>query len=496
MVKWWQYCGLVLACAVLFAGCSSGPNSNNPPGVQLTTPVEDSTKPSSIGGTIFTLSGSMIDQAYAASVTLSGKADAGQDYATSTLSRIRGGYQFVNVPPGVYTVTAQAHAAYDATLIISGSIGGVRARGNIPTLMANVLVGDPTQATTLVGVVRQNGQPASGAIVSVDITAYTTGYAQGNWTDKVAVILSQTAGSDGSYRFVVPTSGLHYYLAAHSDTSMVANLPELTGLTAGATLNNDFALATALPPSYSRIIPDIVAATLPAPTADASRAVHITQLALARALHAPATRLAHLERVAATPRPVTRDLGSIVENDLYWTLPDNDVGVRGFHVYRAAVSTGPFTLLGSANDPYLLFFFDNDPTLTWTQHYYYTIANYAANGQTSAPSSIIGVQPLAPITVTGPADGQTVVQATAAVSWQPVPGALAYTVLVFRDLPTYNALPALEPVVHTQNEIQQNMSTLPAGTYWWTVSACNAVDPNVATAASYSAYRKMIITAP
>ena len=49
----------------------------------------------------------------------------------------------------------------------------------------------------------------------------------------------------------------------------------------------------------SEALLDIIAATLPAPTAEASNQVMITRLAAARALQAPANRIAWLDKMAA-----------------------------------------------------------------------------------------------------------------------------------------------------------------------------------------------------
>ncbi len=501
--------GTVLLGAVLgLAGCggagSGSTGSTGTPPVQtpvtVQMPLEDPAKPTSIGGTVFTLSGQMIDQAYNAEIQLTGQTDAGSTYVAKTYSHIRGGYEFDNIPAGTYTLSAQVVSPYDATLVLAATISGVRARGNIPALMTNLLLGPTGNTVQFHGYVTQDNAPAANCIVSVDVSAYTTQYATGDWQDKVSLILSTNADSTGHYVIVVPTGGTDYYVAAHSDTSMVANSTDMTDIAAVDARALDFTLVDATTPSFAGISSDIVSTTLPPATSpDVVAKVRVTQLATARALHAPASRIARLEKLAAAP-PRTRAAATplpVLEDDLYWTLDTTDVGVRGFNVYRSSTRNGTYTCIGSCTDPYLLFFFDNDPGLQIGQTYYYAIASYAANGQVSKPSLPIGVTSLNSFAASGPANNAVLKQSAAVVTWPALPGAVSYMVLVFNGTqpPTFNASPANEPTILTATAVSQSLAALQPGDYWWTVSAYNTSDPNYATAASYSEYRHLTITA-
>ncbi len=461
----------------------------------LQNPAEDPTKPGSIGGTLFTLAlggatpAGIIDQANNAVVTLTGMPTAGGSFSASTRSTIRGGYQFADVPAGIYDLTATVGT-------LTGELRGVRVRGNLPTLMTNLLMSDPAQRATLSGTVTQGGLPAAEAIISVDVTAYTTEYLNGNQQDRVSVILSLTTDAAGHYTFNLPSNGLSYYLAAHSATSMVSESQEIRVLRPGDARTVDLMLVAAESPVFSRLLPDVVSATLPAPTALASERAMITRLAIARALHAPRERLTRLEQLSATRRATRagRAVTGIVENDLYWTVLQSDIGVRGFNVYRSSEGVdGPFTRIGSTYDPYQMLFFDNDPVLQVNHPMAYMVTSYAANAQESSPTTPIYASPLPPVAITAPDDGAHLPVHAATIRWDDVPGARSYLVLKFATEPSYNTLPIGTLVTHLAGDTSEMLTGLAPGDYWYSISAYDADDPNYATAAAYSAYRKITL---
>ncbi|HOF89654.1 MAG TPA: hypothetical protein PLZ36_16355, partial [Armatimonadota bacterium] len=302
-----------------------------------------------------------------------------------------------------------------------------------------------------------------------------------------------TTGADGRYRLEIPISGSTYYVAAHGDFSMVSESPVLESPPAGEKEVN-LLLDDAITPVFAPLQLDMLSATLPAPTAAAGEQALMTRLAVARALRAPADRLARLEtRARARAAGATRAAGW-VENDLYWAVLDGDVGVRGFHIYRGTDKAGPYTYAGSVNDPYLLFFFDSDPALQSLPRTYYVVTSFAANGKSSSPSRPFLAEPLPQIEATGPADGAAIPRAGAQVTWNAVEGAKSYLVTVFFNAPpSFNMSPIRTPVVYTNGQTAESFADLPPGQYWWSVSAYNTTDPNWATAATYSAYRQVTI---
>ena len=497
----------VLCCLLslgVLSGCGGvgGPGGGSgtsgiPPKSTLTNPTEDATKPSAIGGSIFTMlpppgqTPAMIDQAYQATVTLN-RSDGGGTYYAQTQSTVRGGYNFANVPPGLYTVSASVQATNATSSVVSGMVINVRARGNIPTLMTNLLLGEATSKATISGTITQNGQPAASAVVSVDIKGYTPYYLEGT-TDTVSVILSSTTDATGKYTFTVPTGALEYYIAAHNDTSAVSEMSApITSLSPGQQQQVDLSLPAATAPTFTTITLDLLSCTLPNMSAGAASQALITRLAVARSRRAAPQRIARLvSRARALSASATP--ANLIENDLYWTLPSGGTEVSGYNVYRGLAASGPFTMVGAALDPYMFFFYDNDPGLQVGIPEYYTVCSFAADGTSSQAAVPILANPLPQVVVNGPADGAIVPVKSAVVSWTAVPGAQSYLVTKFNALPTFNILPVGASVTHTAADTAETLTGLAPGDYWWSVSAYDTADPNLAHAAAFTAYRKITL---
>jgi len=496
----------LLLLIVLIVGCGGGSGTDQPKSdIDLTNALEDPTQNGSIGGSVFTMAPGpnpakptgVVDNAYNAVVTLSGVRDSGGAYTDTTTSVIRGGYRFTDVPPGIYTVSATVHAANGLDTQLTGEVSGVRVRGNIPTLMANLLLCEASRSASIEGrVLGINGQPAAGATVSIDVAGYTTDYLINPASFQVSVILSVVTDSQGRYQFRVPIDGIEYWVAAHTTNSSVAEtLVDRSSIVAGATVTlPDISLTQAVQVIHPRLWLDIVSTTLPAPTVLASEQATITRLAVARALHAPPARIQHLEQVVRAPRVATRSAGSFIENDLYWA-PDDPETIRGYHIYRGPQLTGAFTFMGSAQDPYQWYFFDNDPSLQVGVASFYTVVSYGANGLTSPPAKpVVTALPLAQINVTGPDDG-TIAAAGSPVplTWEAVSGARSYVVTKFATEPTYNAVPIGTYILHPAGATTETFNEFTPGTYYWSVSAYNTANPNDATAVTCSAYRRLIL---
>ena len=510
---------LLLVGLFVLAGCgSSNANGNGSnPAYKLTQPVQIPSQPGSIGGSIFTMAARtsdttgtvLIDSANNAVVTLTGTTATGTTITPmQTTTTIRGGYCFSSVPAGTYTVSATASSPNIAAASLSNSVSGVVVLGNIPTSMVNLLVGAANNMYTFTGTITQDGKPAGGATVSADVTAHTTAYPE-DTSALSSIVLSTTANTDGTYQIAVPAGGTDYYIASHSTTSMVAQTADLTSspppLSTTTPNVENLTLTDATTPVFADLSLDIVSATLPAPTAQASNLALMSKIAIARLRNAPQAYQTRLQqfRNGKLSTSARRVVSGIVENDLYWSLAAAtatqtyvDVGVRGFNVYRATAATAPFVLTGSLRDPYLLFFFDNDPALNDFAARYYTVTSYAANGQESPPCPAIEALPLPPISGQSPAAGSTVSLSSGAFTWAAVQGALSYVVLIYSVNPTFNDSPvtSLTPSTPTNTSEPLSGSGLTPGTYWWSVQAFNTADPNDATAASYSAYQQVVVT--
>jgi hypothetical protein len=495
----------------LLAGCGGGASNPvvtppTPDPIEFRDPVENATLPGSVGGTVFTLESQIIDQAFNAQLTLTGLTDDGQQYTARTASTVRGGYLFRDVPAGTYELTAYVKAPSNANELLVGRFTGIRVRGNIPTLMQNILLGKELQLATFTGVITRDGAPVNGAVVTIDVTAHSPALLEGDPEPEASVLISMLTDDQGRYTVQIPTGGKRYFVAAHASGSSMSESEEINLLNAGETRTVNLALSA---PEQATVFPylvlDIIAATLPAPTAEASNQVMITRLAAARALQAPANRIAWLEKMAAA-RHNTRNTGSFVENDLYWFIyyspeweaahPDLyvDPNVRGYNVYRSASVQGPYTKVGIAPDPYQQQFFDNDPALQIGNTIYYTVTSFASDGASVYASPIVA-KSLPVLTVSTPTHGQIVARADAKVHWEPVPDALSYLVLIFNKEPTYNTNPVQVRTLDA-GITESSLSSLLPGDYWVSVSAYNIDSTKIgyATAASYSTFLKVTLT--
>jgi len=255
--------------------------------------------------------------------------------------------------------------------------------------------------------------------------------------------------------------------------------------------NQDITLDNATSSRFPSVVMDLICSTLPAPTMDASEQAMITRLAVARKFKGSRNRLAQLEDRARQARTTRNTATGLIENDLYWEA-DDPSEIRGFHVYRGVQASGDYMYMGSAQDPYQWYFFDNDPALPLDAARYYTILSYGPNGLVSAPAKpAIMALPLPQISVLGPA-GPTAPAGNVEFSWAAVPNAKSYVLTIYPTEPTYNTTIYYEDV-SGGSETSATAWLASGKDYWWSVSAYNNADPNYATSISYAAYRKLTV---
>jgi len=497
-----------LTLLIVLAGCGGGP-SIKPPTINPINPLEDPTKPGSIGGTVFTLTPGpvkpegIIDQPVDAVLTLTGTPDAGGAYTDTTTSMIRGGFTFSDVPPGIYTLSGTVQAPYGSPTVLTGELNGIRVRGNIPTLMTNLVLYKADRGAVVRGTVYKDGLPAGGAIVSVELRGYPVDYLQGP-ASEVYLILSASASSApatlGQYELSLPVDGTRYFVSAYTTDSYAADIElvkqnpdDPTILLPGEVRENqDITLASGGTSVFPALTLDIVCSTLPAPTPLASEQAMITRLAVARKFPAPANHLERLEDLARRARATRTTATGLIENDLYWQTYDDVSTIHGFNVYRGVQPTGDFLYMGSAQDPLHWYFFDNDPALPLDAARFYTIASYGIGGLVSPPTTpVVMALPLAQVTVTGPADGATLPAAgNATFTWTAAPNAKSYVLTIYPTRPTYNTATYFEQI-YTESQTAASVWLNGGNEYWWSVSAYNNAEPNYATSVSYSAYRKV-----
>lgn len=475
-------------------------------GPTLTQPVEIPSAPSSIGGTLYTLAtrpgttNILLDTAYNGQVSLTGTTTNGAGYTAQTYSTIQGSYSFANVPAGTYTVSAGVHAPWDANVTLSGQITGIRTRGNIPTLMANVILGDSANTATVTGVVTRNNPlaPVSGATVVLSIVAYYPSEPQGPSTAP-AIYTSTTTDANGVYMLQVPAGAHAYYLDAFTDATLQTDGAMIEIPLPNTTSIYNLALQDATEPIFPRVYLTTVSTTLPAPTAHAAAQAQLVRRAIARSFTG-GNNGAKLPQWWQAQPLASNTASGIIENDLYWFLlsddPNNMIGsgVTGFNVYRASAPTNPFTWIGSADDTYRQTFYDNTPALQDMGARYYTVTCTAANGRHSAPAVAVTAQPLPQLTGLRPAANATVSRQTGAFTWNAVPGATSYALVLFTEEPTYNALTLDTVNLNSGLNTIEPMADIPPGDYWWCVVAVKESLPFISDSVSFSAINKVTVT--
>jgi len=504
-LRGWLLAFAGLALLIFLAGCGGGP-AVNPSTINPINPLEDATKPGSIGGTVFTLApgpmkpGGVLDQPVNAVLTLTGTPDAGGTYTDTTTSMIRGGFNFSDVPPGIYTLSGSVQAPYESPTVLTGELSGIRVRGNIPTLMTNLMLYKADRGAIVRGTVYKDGLPAGGAVVSVELR----GYLLESDNEELYCILSYTASSApatlGQYELHLPVDGTRYFVSAYTidsyanDIELLKQNPEdLTILLPGEVRENqDINITSGATSIFPSLMLDIVCSTLPAPTLQASEQAMITRLAVARKFRAPGNLVERLENQTRQARATRTTATGMIENDIYWQTNDDVSTIHGFHVYRGVQPTGDFLYMGSTQDLFNWYYFDNDPALPLDSARFYTVASYGIGGLVSPPTTpVVMALPLAQVTVTAPADGTTLPAAgNTTFSWEAVPNASSYVLTIYPTRPTYNTATYYEHI-YDGSQTSDSIPLNGGNEYWWSVSAYNNAQPNYATSISYSAYRKV-----
>lgn len=518
-----------LLAALALAGCGGGGGSIN-----LKTPVESGTI-GSISGTLYSITNGSMDipgnvQVSLAPVTMPA-GEAGWPRQTTT--NVTGSYQFADVPAGTYRVRVD-DAVNGSGLHVSGEIADVVVRGGIPTLNANLVLGPPGDVVTFNGTVRENGQPAAGATVTMEITALQ--FPENSGAGQRSVYVTTTASAQGAYSFTVPNMRFvhpkldgngnpittdggatvtteHYAITAHSATSGVADpmwyYPPIP--VSPVTVDPIVLSSVTKPAATSPTALYQMSVRLPAASMEASLQAAVARLAIARLTGAPATRIVTLQKIAdgrqsalsgATVRAASA-IG-VVENDLNWEDLQQSMDVQGYHVYRSSARSGDFIRVGTSTDPYNNVFVDNDPALPLDQPMYYTVTGYAARGIESKPMTPVKAQPLPALANVRSVDVSSEVATTTAdgeikLRWDPVAGAVGYIVMVYTKYPSFSTMP---DTVESLSSAQTSLTFTYPGVggnpidYWWIVSAFNvpASQAWAATSAAYSAFHAFTLS--
>lgn len=494
-IRWLVLSLLGLLALVAITGCGGGGTSN---GIDIRYPGGDPTKDGSISGTVAALVDGGIS--FPALATVSLERLVGGTYVSAGIadvqSSINGGYQFSDIPAGTYRVTATV-APPNAATTLTNAVAGVAVTGGRPTLMADVLVGDPNAMVTFTGLVTNQSAPIAGATVCFSIA--------GN-NDK-EIVISTTTDANGRYTLPIPNNGTSYIISAYGSNTRVYVSDPIQATTGTQTVP-DIQLETTNAPGFISPVAYVMATTLPAPTFKGYEDAATTKLAIARAANASPSRLAALE-AQATTKDVTRSMatGSILENEVIALSTSYDpLDTYGYKVFRATRQNGTFDYIGETRDGTQVLFTDNDPTLSFDTPAWYTLAAYTANGVMSKAAPPVQATPLPSIEVTG--DGNTdgtadVVTGNATLSWKGVNGARSYVVLIYTEHPGVNVTENSTLSPYAMPASKNSVTISQKGTFWWSVTAynlaCNTNNPKdlaftfEATAAAYSQFYKVTV---
>lgn len=498
---------LALLCGMLglLAGCSNSV-SGGLHDISTGEPPHAPGQPRAISGVVYTIAESpdlngtpltVIDLAQHAVITLTGN---GTFTPQVTHSMTGGSYTFTNIPPGDYQVSASVTSG--GRTLTSAPIQ-VHVDDTMPTMMANFLLRpDDIPLATISGTIAAvEGYNPPEAIVSLAVQALSKEELEGFDAKSMVITLSTTiplVQGDGTFSLQVPAGAEKYFIDVHSITSTRVESEAITNIVPSQQyiIPAPFVLTpNDSTPNYPTLTVSNTCITLPRPTQEAYQQTLAIRRAVASSLGASPAKLTRLSAMAQ--RSSTMRAGetpvSVVENDLIWGWSDawnaiRDPRVLGYHVYRAASPSATYQRIGSLHDLYQTYFVDLDQDeLRLGRTMYYTIASYSSEGR-SPISSIIVAAPLKQMT--------TAIDAQHVVQWTAVPKARAYVVTVYRESPTFNSIPEepfplVLPSTATQYDLRQ--SNLPAGTYYWTVSAYNTPDPANATAESHATCEPVIL---
>lgn len=485
---------------IFINGCggttTSGTNVDN---IKLIEQIEDPTKPSSISGSVASITNSVIDFPAGSLVEMVNQANPTIKYSTRTSTR--GGYQITDIQPGKYDI--YAYIPDKTNPILTGKLKNVILKGNIHSSMINILIGKPMDMGIIQGQVLRNGLPVPGASVTLDLTIYGIIHLE-DPTNKDGIMYLTTTYTDdaGQYRFEFPVGSQDIYLAAHSNSSKVSpsiNGIRITTFAAGAVVNQDIELATADLPVFPILEYDIFSTTLEKATIENVQAA----LAFTRA-NAEKTRSIRMANIAdrmmkRLKRNITAT--SFVENDVFWTVQNTDIGTLGFDVYRGDTLIGDYQKVGNCDDPFMTYYFDSDPALVSKAITYYRVRSYGANNKYSPiSSSVVSASPLPAFTDLLPANNAIVKKDVLngyKISWPRIAGAKSYMIAVYSQEPISNAIPPTFIRKDDNGEpIQECNLTGEYGDYWWIIAAYDKpqLETTSSFAGSFSTYRKLTLT--
>jgi len=452
-----------------------------------------------------------------------------------TTTKHDGVYSFLDIPNGNYNITASL--TIDG-VTYTGEIKNIVVRGSLTTAMSNILLFNQNSgnAITFRGKVTDNvnGNAVVGATVNMEVGMPKYGgndpdsddhYLKNHGTNCdcfEAMIFTTTTDSNGDYSFKAPKNdgSTTYFLSARYKNSVVSEL-QIASPSDDNVKNISLAVYEELEMPTQEIA-YICAYTLKTEEnlskSSSSSTVKSADIlaAYAKANKIKGKNLETINKAVAKrnsadvtmPTVASSKIGDgyFVEMDLMWqwAVDNGSLGnVYGYNIYRGSSANGNFYKIMQIADPYLLAFYDLDPTLEINVPVYYTITSYGAFNKESLSSVSVSAQAMGTVNITSP---DVVNESNRTLSWNTLSEANSYTVFIYKS----NTMPSLN-IDYVRSEILTSYQSpqldllkdswavgggkLTAGTYWVAVVASDAVYGSglLPFKLSYSGFKKFII---
>lgn len=408
-----------------------------------------------------------------------------------------GTYVFENVPPGTYAI--QARKVFGDGSEPTGSRGRVVVpQGGGRVMTADVGVALPGTTGSVAGTIIDDlSRPVEGATVYADL-----GF----------MVVSTVTDANGQYAiFDLPPRQTFIVASKDSYLNAAAEVLPVVGQETMVSLRIQFEFRHQARFPRAPEIDGAQALTFPRPEDVQASAYLAIRAELAARSGLPPThpRRAMFEalrkaRLLAGTR-FFPPAGTNIETDIFW-FANSEPDLAGYRVYRSTDPNSGFQRIQKLEDPNATFLADVDPNLGAGQVFFYDMDAFTTLGFESDLSGVVSTVPLDRLDLVGPTEGEAV-PATPTLSWRSVPGAIAYQVFVYSQLPDFDTLSAgnqmwVSPTLGGEvnaiqyGEVGTAEPLQPGQTYFWLVLAGTDPDFGLASALTVSAIRSFTVAAP
>lgn len=420
----------------------------------------------------------------------------GTNLVTTTTQQ--GSYAFANVPPGTYDITARKVTA-DGTTLTGARRDVVVSADDVALRTANIVLAPEGTHGRIIGVITSSqGRPIEGATV---------------YADDGGVVLSATTDASGAYRITDLPSGEYIVVASAQDYQNNVRESVVVGAQREVTVNlalTPMSLHEARRPETPEFDGLPQALTYPnAQSVRASQYLAVREM-LVRDHGLPPD---HPQvRALACLRTAWRSAGvrafppanSNIEVDVFW-LTNVETDLAGYIVFRSADPDYGFTKVQVIRDPNVLFLADLDPTLGADETVHYKLSAFTTLGFESQRSESVAATPLDRLELVAPEEAATLASTPPEFSWEYMPRARAYEVVVWDAMPDFDT-PATAHVAWRSDALPGDTESVAYGTgedpgdtlrsgqtYYWAVVAYDAPSYSDATALSVSQIRSFVV---